>query len=73
VAAGQLEAEGVPGEDALKSITIWAAEHIGVADRIGSIEQGKDADLVIWSGEPLDARSRADVTMIDGKVVFERE
>jgi len=73
VAAGQLQAEGVPAEAALRSITLSSAEHIGVADRIGSLEGGKDADLVIWSGEPLDARSRADVTLINGCVVFERD
>ena len=71
--AGMLSARGVPGEDALCSVTLWAAEHVGIADRVGSLEKGKDADLVIWSGDPLDARTFADCTIIDGCVVFERE
>ncbi len=70
--AGMLSARGVPEEDALRSITLWAAEHIGVSDRIGSLQAGRDADLVIWSADPLDARTFADCTLIDGKVVFER-
>ena len=72
-AAGILSSRGVPAEDALRSVTLWAAEHIGVADRIGSLDVGKDADVVIWSSDPLDARTFADVTIIDGNVVFERE
>ncbi len=63
----------VPYDAALKAITLWAAEHIGVDDRVGSLEEGKDGDLVLWSGDPLDARTKAEVTVIDGEVVFERE
>ncbi len=71
--AGILSAHGVPGDDALRSVTLWAAEHVGIAERVGSLEKEKDADLVIWSGDPLDARSFADCTVIDGCVVFERK
>ncbi|MFO8059748.1 MAG: amidohydrolase [Bacillota bacterium] len=71
--AGMLSARGVPDEDALRSVTLWAAEHIGVDHRTGSLQPGRDADLVIWSGDPLDARTFADCTVIDGDVVFVRE
>ena len=60
---------GLPRQEAIKAVTINAAEHIAMADRVGSVEKGKDADLVVWDGDPLDARSRAVVTMIDGEVV----
>ncbi len=70
--AGMLSARGVPDEDALRSVTLWAAEHVGVGDRIGSLQAGRDADLVMWSGDPLDARTFADLTIIDGRIVFER-
>ncbi|MGB4299744.1 MAG: amidohydrolase family protein [Candidatus Saccharicenans sp.] len=49
---------GLPEEEALKAITISAAEIIGVGDKIGSLEPGKRADLVIFSGNPLDYRTR---------------
>ncbi len=49
--------EGTPEEEALKAITINAAEIIGVDDRVGSLEVGKDADIVIFSGHPFDYRT----------------
>lgn len=63
---------GLPREEAIKAVTIYAAEHLGIAERTGSIETGKDADIVIWDGDPLDARSRAIRTIIDGEMVFSR-
>ena len=63
---------GLPREEALKAVTIYAAEHLGIAGRVGSIEKGKDADLVLWDGDPLDARSRAVRTIIDGETVYSR-
>ncbi len=72
-AAGMLQAAGVSFDDALESITRAAAEHVGLGERIGSLEPGKDADVVVWSGDPLDARSFCDVTLIDGLVVYRRE
>jgi len=50
----------------LKAITINAAEIIGVSQRIGSLEAGKDADLVIFSGHPLDYRTVVKKVMIAG-------
>lgn len=55
---------------AWQSVTINAAKHIGVEDRVGSIEVGKDADLVIWSGDPFDLRNKVEQTLIEGKVVY---
>lgn len=64
---------GMNRDIALRSITLSAAEHLGIQNRVGSIETGKDADLVIWSGDPLDYTTFADLTMIDGQIVYERE
>lgn len=60
---------GMEMEDALKSITINAAEILGVSDRIGSLEVGKDADLVVWSEHPFQLGARPRYVMIDGKIV----
>jgi imidazolonepropionase-like amidohydrolase len=64
--------EGMPEDEALKAITVNAAEIIGVADRIGSLEVGKDADIVIFSGHPFDYKSVAETVIIDGVVVYSR-
>lgn len=58
-------------QSALKAITLHAAKHLGLDDRIGSIEEGKDADFVIWDGDPFDLRTEVIATYIDGKVVYE--
>lgn len=63
---------GMDGEEALKAITINAAEILGIDNRVGSIREGKDADLVIWDGHPFALQSRVDYTVIDGKVVYKR-
>ncbi len=61
--------EGLPEEAALKSITINAARIIGVDDRIGSLEVGKDADLAVFSGHPFDFRANCVMTIINGRIV----
>ncbi|NPV82112.1 MAG: amidohydrolase family protein [Candidatus Aminicenantes bacterium] len=58
---------GLPEEEALKAITINAAEVMGVTGRIGSLEPGKEADLVIFSGHPFDYRSRVKRVFIAGE------
>ena len=63
---------GMDRDEAMKAISINAAEIIGVGDRIGSIEAGKDADLVLWDRDPFDAHSEVLWTMIDGKIVYKR-
>jgi len=59
--------------EALKLITINPAIQLGIQDRVGSIEVGKDADLAIWNGHPLSVYSRVDTTFIDGDIFFDRE
>jgi imidazolonepropionase-like amidohydrolase len=63
--------EGLDPVTALRSITINPAKVLGLADRIGSIEPGKDADLVLWSGDPLDVMQRALRVFIAGRQVME--
>lgn len=60
---------GITEQQALTAITLDAAKHLGVEDRVGSIEPGKDADLVIWSGNPFDLRSVPEKVFIDGNIV----
>ncbi|HEY7355836.1 MAG TPA: amidohydrolase family protein, partial [Ktedonobacterales bacterium] len=62
---------GLSTDLALKALTLHPAEILGVSERIGSLDAGKDADLVIWSGDPFDLRSRVTLTMIDGQVVYQ--
>lgn len=63
--------EGMDEEEALKAITINAAHINGIADRVGSLEAGKDADIVVFDGDPLDLRSRVVMTIIDGNIVYQ--
>jgi imidazolonepropionase-like amidohydrolase len=65
--------EGMTEEEALKAITINAAKVIGVEHRIGSLEAGKDADLVVLSGHPFDYLTMVDLVLIDGQVAYLRE
>ncbi|HLS34701.1 MAG TPA: amidohydrolase [Bacillota bacterium] len=61
---------GLTEQQALRAITLNAAKHIGVSDRVGSIEEGKDADFVIWSGSPFDVRNSVEQVFIDGTNVY---
>ena len=61
---------GLPYDEALKGVTLYAAEHLGLEKRLGSIEPGKDADLAVWDGDPLDARTHVVKTFIDGAEVY---
>ncbi|NLY36072.1 MAG: amidohydrolase [Tissierellia bacterium] len=63
--------EGMDHYEALKAITINPAEILCIEDRVGSIKVGKDADLVLWDGDPLQVDSRVLFTMVDGEMVFE--
>ena len=62
--------EGLDEFNALKTITINAAKHIGVADRVGSIEVGKDADLVIAKGCPMHNTVKPQTVFVNGKRAF---
>jgi imidazolonepropionase-like amidohydrolase len=61
---------GLDRATALRALTINPARIAGIADRVGSIAPGKDADLVIWSGDPLDVQSRVESALIDGTEVY---
>ena len=60
-------------EQALKLVTLNPAIQLGIQERVGSIEVGKDADVAIWNGHPFSVYSRVDTTFIDGEVYFDRE
>lgn len=68
--AGKAICHGMKEFDALKAITIHAAKHIGADDRVGSIEEGKDADFVLVKGSPFSVDARILYTIIDGKVIY---
>ncbi len=61
---------GLDREIALQALTINPARIIGVEDRLGSLEPGKDADIVIWSGDPLDVLSRVQRAFMDGREIY---
>lgn len=63
---------GMDREEALKAITINAAEILELDDRVGSLKEGKDADIVIWNNHPFELMSEALYTIIDGKVVYKK-
>lgn len=67
--AGMAIKAGMDPFDALKAITLNPAEHIGVADRVGSLEAGKDADLVITAGSPFEVLTEVKAVFIDGNRV----
>ena len=62
---------GLPADAALAAITIWAAEIGGVAHRVGSLTPGKDGDVVVMSGHPLNWLSRVSAVVVDGRRVTE--
>ena len=71
-AAGYAVKAGLPREEALKAITINPARVLGIDDRYGSLEVGKMADLVLWSGDPLEIQSEVEQVFIHGQVVYRR-
>ncbi len=72
-AAKTIKWGGADRDAALAMVTINPAIQLGIGDRTGSIEVGKDADLVLWTNDPLSVYGRVDATMIDGVLWFERE
>jgi imidazolonepropionase-like amidohydrolase len=71
-AAKVMKYGGVPEEEALKMITLNPAKQLGIDKHTGSIEVGKDADLVIWNGHPFSIYSRVETTMVEGETYFDR-
>lgn len=71
-AAKTMRYGGATEEEALKMITLNAAWIVGVDDKVGSIEVGKDADLVLWDGYPLSSSAVPNKVLIDGDVYFDR-
>ncbi len=69
--AGLCVRYGMDEGDALRAVTLAGAEAEGLADRIGSIEEGKDADLVFLDGEPFDWQTSVEKVMIDGRIEFQ--
>lgn len=72
VCAGLAAKAGLPYDEALKAITIYPAEHIGIADRVGSLEPGKDADIAVWDGDPLNATTSVVKLYINGELTVDR-
>lgn len=62
-------AHGLPEEKALEALTINAARILGIEDEVGSLEKGKTANVVIWTGSPIQGRSRAEKIIIEGKLI----
>jgi imidazolonepropionase-like amidohydrolase len=72
-AAKSIKYGGMSEEDALKMVTINPATMLHVEAKVGSIATGKDADLVLWSDNPLSIYARAEKTIVDGTVYFDRQ
>ena len=72
--AGMAAKSGLPYHEAWKAITINPATLTGIGSRVGSLEVGKDGDVVIWQADPLcEIGAEAHITVIDGKVVYRAE
>lgn len=72
-AAKTIKYGSVPAEDALKMCTLNPAIMLHVADRVGSIKVGKDADIVLWTADPLSVYAKADKTIVDGIVYYDTD
>lgn len=67
--AAYLARFGAKRDAVLKALTLWPAQILGVSDRVGTIEAGRDADLIFLTGDPLQATTRIEAVMIDGQVI----
>lgn len=72
-AAKAMKYGGVSAEEAWKMVTLNPAKLLQIDDRVGSVKVGKDADLVLWNGNPLSVYTSAEKTMIEGVVYFDKE
>ena len=71
--AGRRAGITIERDEALRWITANPAWALGIDDRVGTLEEGKNADVVLWSADPFSIYARADLTFIDGAVVYDRE
>jgi imidazolonepropionase-like amidohydrolase len=69
--AGNAVAYGMSHDDALRAVTLTPAEVFGVSDRIGSLQTGRDANVVVWSGDPFEFSTRVEHVLIRGREVLE--
>jgi imidazolonepropionase-like amidohydrolase len=67
--AGMAAAFGLPKDEALRSITLYPAQILGVADRLGSIEPGKIADLMVTDGDPIEITTHVEKVFIAGREI----
>lgn len=67
--AATAAAYGLPKEEALKAVTLYPAQILGLADRIGSLETGKDATLIVTNGDPLETMTAVEMEFIEGKAI----
>ncbi len=72
-AASLAARNGMPPDEALMAVTRWPSEILGLADRVGTLEAGKDADLVILNGPPLAATTRIEKVLVGGRMVLDTE
>jgi imidazolonepropionase-like amidohydrolase len=72
IAAGKAIGIDISEDDAIKWLTINAAWTLGLDERIGSLEAGKNADVVLWSGDPFSVYTRAEKVWVDGAMLFDR-
>jgi imidazolonepropionase-like amidohydrolase len=71
--AGVAAANGLGFEGALRASTIESAKILGIADRVGSLEAGKDADVVLYDGDPFEYTSHVTAVLVNGKLSYQRE
>jgi len=71
--AAILSSQGLSFEFALGAVTANAAKILGVEDRVGSLEKGKDADLIVLDGDPLDSLSKIEMIFVNGSAVWKRK
>jgi imidazolonepropionase-like amidohydrolase len=72
MAAGRRSGLDVGPDDAIRWITANPAWILGIDERVGTLEPGKDADLVVWSGDPLSVYAQADLVFIEGELIYDR-
>ena len=65
-------ADGMDAYEAIKAITLNPADILGIDDAVGSIEIGKDADIVIWNGDALNIQNCVELTIVNGNIVYKK-